>query len=59
MDDVPPIISRAEAIIARLPIPISTTDEDTRTIIPHVPPCLGFLKRRDVTRLNATVWLGE
>jgi hypothetical protein len=43
IDDIPPIIPRAEPIIGRLPIPISATDEETRIIIPHVLRCLGFL----------------
>ena len=51
---MPPIIPRAEPIIARLPIPISATDEDNRIIIPHVLCCLGFLNIT-IVPMNMTI----
>jgi len=54
MHDMPSIIPRPEPIIARLPIPISATDEDNRIIIHHVLCRLGFLNIT-IVPMNMTI----
>jgi hypothetical protein len=54
IDDMPPIIPRAEPIIARLPIPIRAADEDNRIITLHILPCRGFLNI-SIAPMNMTI----